>query len=517
MDIQSKAGRREWIGLAVLALPTLLASLDMSVLFLALPHLAADLHADSTEQLWILDIYGFMLAGFLVTMGTLGDRIGRRRLLMFGASAFGVASVVAAWSSSAEMLIAARAVLGIAGATLMPSTLALIRNMFHDAKQRGAAIAVWMSCFMVGTAIGPLIGGAMLELFWWGSVFLLAVPVMAVLLTAAPALLPEYRDESAGRVDLASVALSLAAILPVIYGLKESARLGAIEVAPVVAVLAGLGFGAVFVSRQRMLARTEGRSPLLDLRLFADRSFRSCMVIMFCGAVVMSGTFFFIPTYLQLVVGLSPLHAGLWMLPQAVAMIGSTQLTPVLARRFRPAHLMAVALSVAALGCVLLAFVDVSGGLPLLVTGFLLACVGVAPPTMVGTELLITSVAPEKAGSAASVSETSNELGIALGLAILGSVGTIVYRGGVSVPVEAPAAAGESMAGATAAAPDLAPSVAAELMDSARAAFTSGLNTVTAAGAVLFAAIAVVALVTLRHRPVPAEVSAPAEEPVPVG
>ncbi len=216
------AGRREWIGLAVLALPTLLASLDMSVLFLALPHLSADLGANSSQQLWILDIYGFMLAGFLVTMGTLGDRIGRRRLLMFGATAFGLASIVAAWSTSAEMLILARAALGIAGATLMPSTLALIRNMFHDARQRGVAIAVWMSCFMVGTAIGPLIGGVMLSMFWWGSVFLLAVPVMVILLVAAPTLLPEYRDAAAGRVDLTSVVLSLAAILPVIYGLKES-------------------------------------------------------------------------------------------------------------------------------------------------------------------------------------------------------------------------------------------------------------------------------------------------------
>ena len=219
-----EAGRREWTGLAVLALPTLLASLDMSVLFLALPHLAADLDASSTEQLWILDAYGFLLAGFLVTMGTLGDRIGRRRLLMFGATAFGPASLVAAWSTSAEMLIAARAVLGIAGATLMPSTLALIRNMFADARQRGVAIAVWMSCFMVGTAIGPLVGGVLLESFWWGSVFLPAVPVMA-------------------------------AILPVVFGLKELTR-GFSWL-----YVAGFSFAAVFVARQRRLVRLPEFNP----------------------------------------------------------------------------------------------------------------------------------------------------------------------------------------------------------------------------------------------------------------
>jgi MFS transporter, DHA2 family, multidrug resistance protein len=188
------AGRREWVGLAVLALPTLLLSLDMSVLYLALPYLSADLGASATQQLWIMDIYGFMIAGFLVTMGTLGDRIGRRRLLMTGGVAFAVASVFAAYSTSPEMLIVTRALLGIAGATLMPSTLALISTMFRDQHQRGVAIAVWMTCFMGGMTVGPLVGGLLLQSFWWGSAFLLGVPVMAVLLVAAPALLPEYRD-----------------------------------------------------------------------------------------------------------------------------------------------------------------------------------------------------------------------------------------------------------------------------------------------------------------------------------
>ncbi|MGH3761097.1 MFS transporter, partial [Actinophytocola sp.] len=420
----------------MLALPTLLASLDMSVLFLALPHLSADLAAGSTQQLWILDIYGFLLAGFLVTMGTLGDRIGRRRLLMFGASAFGAASLVAACSTSPEMLIAARAVLGVAGATLMPSTLALIRNMFHDARQRGVAIAVWMSSFMVGTAIGPLVGGVMLEWFWWGSVFLLAVPVMVVLLATAPALLPEYRDTTAGRLDLTSVALSLAAILPVVYGVKELTR--GVSPLAVAAIPAGLVFGVVFVLRQRRLAH-----PLLDLRLFANRSFRSCLAIMFGGAIVMAGTFLFIPMFFQQVLGMTPLEAGLWTVPQTVAMIASTQLTPLLARRFRPASVMAVSLLVASLGCLLITRVSVTGGLPFLVAGFLLACVGVAPPTALGTDLLVGSAPPRRAGSAASVSETSNELGIAIGLAAFGSIGAAVYASRVAVPAGGPGAAAE--------------------------------------------------------------------------
>nr|MDT0523183.1 MFS transporter [Streptomyces sp. DSM 41633] len=186
-----KAGRRQWIGLAVLALPAMLISMDMTVLYLAVPALSADLAPSSSELLWILDIYAFLVAGFLITMGSLGDRIGRRRLLLIGATAFGIASVVAAYSNTAEMLIAARALLGIAGATLMPSTLALIRNMFHDPAQRATAIAVWMTAFMVGMSIGPLVGGAFLTNFWWGSVFLMAVPAMVLLLVTAPLLLPE--------------------------------------------------------------------------------------------------------------------------------------------------------------------------------------------------------------------------------------------------------------------------------------------------------------------------------------
>jgi DHA2 family multidrug resistance protein-like MFS transporter len=269
-----RAGRREWIGLAVLALPILLLSLDLSVLYLALPHLSADLGASSTQQLWIVDIYGFMIAGLLVTMGTLGDRIGRRKLLLIGASAFGGPSVAAAFSTSAEMLIATRALLGIAGATLMPSTLALISNMFTDPGQRATAIGVWASCFAAGAAIGPIIGGVLLVFLWWGSVFLLGVPVMLLLLVTAPLLLPEYRDTHAGRLDLTSVALSLAAILPVIYGLKELAKDG-IETLPIVAMVAGAAFGIVFVLRQRRLT-----SPLLDLRLFGSRSFSAALGIM---------------------------------------------------------------------------------------------------------------------------------------------------------------------------------------------------------------------------------------------
>ena len=410
----TKATRRQWIGLAVLALPTLLLSLDLSVLYLALPQVTSDLGVSATQQLWIMDIYGFLIAGFLITMGTLGDRIGRRRLLMIGAAAFGLASVLAAYSTSAEMLIATRALLGIAGATLMPSTLALITNMFRDEHQRGVAIAVWMCSFMGGMTIGPLVGGVLLENFWWGSAFLLGVPIMALLLVAAPVLLPEFRDADAGHLDLTSVALSLATILPIIYGLKELARQG---LAPLqaAAMVVGLGFGALFLRRQRRLA-----SPLVDLELFRSRSFSAAIGVNLGGGVVMAGSFLLITLYLQLVVGLSPLRAGLWLVPMNLAMVASTMLAPQLARRFRPAFLMASGLLIAAAGLALLTQVDATDGLPVVVVGFTLASIGIAIPTALGVNLIMGSAPPEKAGSASGISETSGEFGIALGRGGLG-------------------------------------------------------------------------------------------------
>jgi DHA2 family multidrug resistance protein-like MFS transporter len=219
--------------------------MDLTVLNLAVPALSADLHPSSAQLLWIVDIYGFLVAGSLIVMGTLGDRIGRRRLLLIGAGAFGVASVLTASATSAEMLIAARAILGVAGATLAPSTLSLIRNMFLDDRQRTTAIGVWAASYSAGAAVGPVVGGVLLEHFWWGSVFLLAVPVMALLLLLGPLLLPEFRDEEARPLDPVSAVLSLAAVLAVIYGVKQIAQDGVgLRAAAVVAggLAVGIGF-----------------------------------------------------------------------------------------------------------------------------------------------------------------------------------------------------------------------------------------------------------------------------------
>ena len=419
--LNQRATRREWIGLGVIALPCLLYSMDLTVLNLALPQLAADLQPSAVQLLWVVDIYGFLVAGALITMGTLGDRIGRRRLLLIGAAVFGVGSVLAAFSSSAEMLIATRALLGLAGATLAPSTFSLIRNMFHDPHERTVAISVWITSYSAGAAIGPLLGGALLQYFWWGSVFLLAVPVMVLLLALAPVLLPEYRDPSAGRIDLPSAALSLAAVLALIFGLKQAAQHGFSGVS-ILSIVAGLALAGVFVRRQGRLA-----SPLIDLRLFTAPAFSASLAVYMLGTFVAFGIFVFMTQYLLLALEMGPLEAGLWTVPFAAGFILGSSVAPRLVRRLRAADVMAGGLAVAGLGYLLITQVGASEGPLLLVTGMVLQSIGLAPVFTLANDLIMSAAPPERAGAASGISETSSELGGALGIALFGSLATAVY------------------------------------------------------------------------------------------
>ena len=493
-----RATRREWIGLAVIALPCLLYAMDLTVLTLALPSLSDDLAPSSTELLWIVDIYGFLVAGFLITMGTLGDRIGRRRLLLIGAGAFGAASVVAAFSSSPEMLIASRALLGIAGATLAPSTLSLIRNMFEDDQQRTVAIGIWITSFSVGAAIGPLVGGVLLESFHWGSVFLLAVPVMALLLAIGPRLLPEYKDPDSGRLDLASAALSLVAVLAVIYGIKAIATDG-VGFASVAPVLAGLAVGAAFVDRQRRLA-----DPMIDLGLFRRPAFSLALSANTLAFAVVFGIEVFVAQYFQLVLGYSPLEAGLWSVPGAAAFVVGSQLTAPLAARVRPPVAMLGGIIVAIVGVALLTQGGAADGPGLLVAGIVILSLGLAPLFTLAADLAVGSAPAERAGAASGISETSSELGGALGLAILGTVGTAVYRDRTAdafpdeVPADAADTASDTLAGAVAVA-DRLPLHAADVLQPAREAFTQALEVAATVSGVLVVAAAVIVVRLLRQ------------------
>jgi MFS transporter, DHA2 family, multidrug resistance protein len=499
--IPPRAGRREWVGLAVLALAALLYVMDLTVLHLAVPAISADLQPSSTQLLWIIDIYGFFVAGSLITMGTLGDRIGRRKLLLIGAAAFGATSVLAAYATSPEMLIAARALLGISGATLAPSTLSLIFHMFRDPRQRSLAIGVWIGSFSAGAAIGPVLGGMTLELFWWGSVFLLALPVMAALLLLGPRVLPEYRDPDAGRLDLVSAAMSVAAVLAVIWGLKQVAQDG-IGPAPVLSMLAGLAVGAVFVTRQKRLA-----DPIIDVGLFRLSAFNAALVTNFLAIFVAVGYFLFVAQYLQLVLGLSPLQAGLWSLPSAFGFIIGSNVAPRILRRVRPALVIGGGLGLSAVGLGVLTQVGASGGLVPLIAGSVIISLGLAPVFGLTTELIVGSAPPERAGAASGISETGAELGGALGIAILGSVGVAIYRGELAdrlpaaVPAEAAVMVRDTLGSAVAAAAQLPDRLGAAVLQTAREAFVQGMQLSSAIAAVVAVGLAVLALVMLRDRP----------------
>jgi DHA2 family multidrug resistance protein-like MFS transporter len=419
-SVPAVAGPRQWLGLAVLALPTLLLAMDVTVLYLAVPQLAVELGLSATELLWVTDIYGFMIAGCLVAMGALGDRIGRRRLLIIGAVAFAVASVAAAYAANTGMLIAARGLMGVAGATLMPSTQALISSMFPDERQRGTAIGIWAACMSGGVALGPLLGGALLGWFWWGSVFLIAVPVMALLVVAAPVVLPEFREPNPPGVDLPSVALSLVAMLSIVYGIKQFAGGGA----PLPA-LAAVGIGVVaaglFWRRQRRLAE-----PLVDVALFRTPAFSAAIVMLVLGLAAVAGVYLLVTLYLQQVAGLSALAAGLWLVLPAAAMTLTSVLAPRLAQHWSAGTTIGVALAVSVMGYVILTQVPATSGLAPLMAGIVVVYLGQGPMMALGTDLIVGSVPRRKAGAAAALSETGTELGLALGVALLGSLATAV-------------------------------------------------------------------------------------------
>ncbi len=496
-----RAGRSEWIGLGVIALPCMLYSMDLTVLNLAVPALSAALKPSSAQLLWIVDIYGFMVAGFLVTMGTLGDRIGRRRLLLIGATAFGVASVVAAFSNSAEMLIATRALLGVAGATLAPSTLSLIRNMFHDPQQRTVAVGIWITSYSVGAMIGPFLGGLLLQYFWWGSVFLVGVPVMVLLLVLGPRLLPEFRDPEAGRLDLVSAAMSLAAVLLVIYGLKQIAQDG-LRWLPAVSIVAGFGVGIAFVRRQGTLPH-----PLIDLRLFRAPAFSASLAAYLLATFVVFGAYVLTAQYFQLVLGLSPLAAGLWTLPGVGMFIVGSNLTPLIVRRFNPVSVMVAGLVLTAIGYGVLTQIGGVNELAILVTGTVIYSIGLAPVFTLTNDMIIGNAPPERAGAAAALSETSSEFGGALGIAVLGSIGTAIYRTQVAaaipaeIPLEASEAARGTLGGALAVAEQLTGQVGAEFLRLAREAFTDALVVNAAICAVVVLGTAVVVAKLLRPTP----------------
>ncbi|WP_409462108.1 MFS transporter [Amycolatopsis sp. GA6-003] len=469
----STAGPREWAGLAVLLLPCVLASMDMSVMFVAMPSLTADLEPSGSQLLWIMDSYGFLLAGLLITMGTLGDRIGRRRLLLAGAAAFGGASVLAAFSATPTMLIVARMLLGIAGATLAPSTLALIRGMFHDARQRATAVGLWTAGFAGGAVLGPIIGGLLLQHFHWGSVFLINVPVMLLLLALGPLLLPEHRTLAEGPFDLLGAVLSIGSVLGIVYGVKQLAAHG-FGWLPIAGCVAGLVAGVAFVRRQRTAAR-----PLIDLALVRSRAFAVPLLIDLLATFALVGFNLFTWQYLQVVLGMSPLESALWALPTFAVMPVGIGVAATLAARIGKPRVLAIGLLVAAAGFGLLALP--LPGAAYFIAALTVVSLGIAGVAAVVTDVILSAAPPERAGMASAMAETSAEFGGAMGIALLGSIGAAVYRAAMPSGAETLEAAAKLPPGDA-------------LREAAFAAFSTetGVAAVVCAGLMLGAAVVIV-------------------------
>jgi DHA2 family multidrug resistance protein-like MFS transporter len=505
MALTPQSSYRAWLGLSLLTLPLFVLALDASVLYLAASHIGAALSPTAPQWLWILDIYGFLIAGCLVTMGSIGDRIGRRRLLLIGAGAFAVASTLAAYAPNPTLLIGARALLGVAGATLMPSTLALIRTLFPDDRRRTIAIAVWMTTFSAGVALGPVIGGALLNTFWWGAVFLLAVPVMLLVLLFGRWLLPESRATDPGPVDPVSVLLSVASVISLVYGMKVVADTG-LSTGAVGSLAAGGLLGLVFLRRQRRLSH-----PLVDLGLFTERRFRTALTLLLLGIFAVTAVNFLVPQFLQSVAGLKPLQAGLLTAPLALAAVGGSLAAPWLAGRYGPAWVISIGATGSVAGYLLLTQVR-TDSVGLLLVGGALAVLGLSPMTVLTTDLVVSSAPPDRSGSAAALSETSGELGVALGVAVLGSLVTAAYRWRfdrqlpTDVPGEVAASAREHISQAGTAVADLPATLAQAVTDHAAEAFAFGIRLVGYVGAGLMLGLVALALTGLnRQSPAPGE------------
>jgi MFS transporter, DHA2 family, multidrug resistance protein len=442
------ATRREWFGLGVITIACMLYSMDLSVLFLAVPSIVKDLKPTPTQLLWINDIYGFMVAGFLVTMGSLGDRIGRRKVLLIGAAAFGATSCLAAFSTSSNMLILARALQGIAGATIAPSTLSLVFSMFPNEHEKNRAVGIWGTGFAVGGLVGPVVGGVLLQYFGWGSVFLINVPIMAALLIVAPYLLPEYKSENGGRLDLISVALSLGTLLPIIFGLKHLAAYG-VAGALFAAIILGLILGTLFIRRQKTLA-----DPMIDLALFAVPAFNTALLVNLAGIFFVFAVFLYQNQYLQLVLDLSPLAAGLWSIIPSLIFTFMSLYSHKFISRFGASQAVIGGLIINAAAFAAMAASAIAANLYGILGAAMLIGVGFVPVILTTMNMIVSAAPIERAGAASAISETSAELGGALGIAIMGSLATLMYRFGMAdidmtgVPREAAAAARATLAGA---------------------------------------------------------------------
>lgn len=499
----ARAPWRDWLALVLLMFPVLLVAVDNTALTFALPAIAGSLQTTGVQLLWIVDAYPLVLAGLLVAMGSLGDRIGRRRLLLIGSVGFAAVSAATAFAPSAEWLIAGRASLGFFGAMLMPSTLSLIRNIFPEPNRRRLAVAIWAAGFSGGAALGPIFGGWLVEELWWGAILLVAVPIMLPLLAFGPFFIPESRNPRPGRLDVPSIALSLMVMVPVVYGIKELATEGFGPI-PAALIAFGLAMGFVFVRRQQRLA-----SPLLDMSLFGNRVFSTAITANVLALFSFNGFILFLAQHLQLLDGMTPSAAGVAMIPALVATVVAGLAVVPLVRKVRPGFVVAGGLALSATGYGIAVFGDHASGPVHLLAALLILALGVGAAETISNDLILGAVPAEKSGAAAAISETGYEVGSLLGTAVLGSILTASYQHNLRFPAgleESSSAAavhqaGETLAGAMELAAGLPAPLAEALRGAARLAFDSGVHITAAIALVLMAGAAALTAVVLRKIP----------------
>ncbi|MFD3743710.1 MFS transporter [Nocardia sp. NPDC058633] len=471
---------RSWLGLLVVLGPVLLVAMDGSVLFLAMPALTEALSPSADQSLWILDSYGFAVGSLLIAFGTIGDRYGRKRLLMIGAALFGLGSVGAAFATSPELLIAFRVLMGVAGATLLPSALAVLGTLFTDPRRRAQAIGIFAATFAAGFAIGPIVAGQLLSHFWWGSVLLINVPVVLVFLILAPILLGEVRSSGGVGVDIASVVTSASGLLLSMYAVKHSAADG-VSVGSLVVGSAGVVVLVAFGRRQRRID-----NPLVDFTLFANPVFTIAIITGFLPLAAWSATAYLAATYLQSVLGLSIADAALLAVPGALVLTVAAVVTPAVVTRIgRSAALITAHFTIAA-GLLLLLPTGIGAGIGWYIAATAVAGIGYGISFSVVADIAVAAVPAERAGSAAALAETGNELGNALGIALFGSLAAALFR--VNGPDLAPTLT-ETLH---------LPGLATAALDDARSAFVSGLHVVAGTAAALHGILGAVAIRLLR-------------------
>ncbi|PZG37475.1 MFS transporter [Spongiactinospora gelatinilytica] len=492
-----------WAVLALLCFSLLLIAVDATVLHIAVPALTADLEPTAVELLWIIDVYSLVVAPLLITFGTLGDRYGRRRLVLAGYAVFGIASAGAAAAGSPAALIVARALLGVGGAMIMPATLSIIREVFTDRRERAFALGVWSAVAAGGAAVGPLIGGVLVEHAWWGAVFLINVPILLVLLPAAARLLPESAGAGAARHrwDALSAALSVLGILALAFGLKETGSGQVLGVGPALAIFAaGAGLLAVFVRRQRRLAH-----PLLDVELFARRGFSTGVATVLLAVFALVGLELMLAQYLQLVLGDSPLAAAVRMLPLMVAAVAGGLSAARLLRRCGLRATMGGGLALTALSLAPTLWWGTESHPVLLTLCFAGIGFGVQVALLAASDTIMAAAPESRAGGAAAIEETAYELGAGLGIAVLGTITTVVYAPAVpglaGVSGAATAQARQSLAAAAHVAEQIGGTAGRALLRAAREAFVGALHSAIGVSIALLAATALAAAVLAPRRP----------------